>query len=268
MANTDKEQKLKVFISYSRRDASEFGDELVGGLELAGFLPYLDRHDIAAGEDWEARLGRLIQEADTVMFVVSPEAVKSERCAWEVDRAHTLSKRLLPVSYKPVDEVEIPERLRRLQFVRFDLDRGVTRPLGQLAEALATISNGFANTHGSESLRHGGTPAPGHTRCCCAGMTLMSQRHGPPGRAGRTHAAITDLQHAFLRESKQAETADLAKSKAERRHWSWVRVLVGVLTLASSQAWSRGWNMMNSGRGGAGSRRRARSSGRKSYPMY
>jgi len=30
-----------------------------------GFEPYLDRHDIAAGEDWEARLGRLIEAADT-----------------------------------------------------------------------------------------------------------------------------------------------------------------------------------------------------------
>jgi hypothetical protein len=74
-------EKLKVFISYSRRDASDFADELVSDLELAGFAPYLDRHDIAAGEDWEARLGGLILEADTVVFVVSPEAVKSERCA-------------------------------------------------------------------------------------------------------------------------------------------------------------------------------------------
>jgi hypothetical protein len=50
-------QKLKAFISYSRKDSSDFADELVTGLELAGFAPFLDRHDIAAGEDWETRLG-------------------------------------------------------------------------------------------------------------------------------------------------------------------------------------------------------------------
>src|SRR6478672_4689286 len=72
-------EKLKVFISYSRRDAAEFADELVAGLEVAGFAPFLDRHDIAAGEDWEARLGGLIAQSDTVVFVVSPEAVKSDR---------------------------------------------------------------------------------------------------------------------------------------------------------------------------------------------
>src|ERR1700736_2930138 len=95
-------EKLKVFISYSRRDSSDFADELVAGLDLAGFAPFLDRHDIAAGEDWEMRLGGLIQQADTVVFVISPAAMKSERCVWEIDKALARSKRLLPVIYKPV----------------------------------------------------------------------------------------------------------------------------------------------------------------------
>jgi TIR domain len=100
-------QKLKVFISYSRKDSSDFADELVAGLELGGFAPFLDRHDIAAGEDWEARLGGLIQEADTVVYVISPEAMRSERCAWEVNKTLALSKRLIPVIYKPVSEMDI-----------------------------------------------------------------------------------------------------------------------------------------------------------------
>ena len=67
--------KLKVFISYSRKDSAEFADELLAGLEVAGFEPFLDRHDIVPGEPWEARLGGLIEQSDTVVFVVSPEAV-------------------------------------------------------------------------------------------------------------------------------------------------------------------------------------------------
>ena len=126
----------EVFISYSRRDSAAFADELVAGLEVAGFAPYLDRHDIAAGEDWEARLGGLIAQSDTVVFVVSPEAVKSELCTWEVDRTIELSKRLLPIVFKTVPERDIPEKLRRLQFVRFDSGPGFARPLSQLAAAL------------------------------------------------------------------------------------------------------------------------------------
>src|SRR6266550_1590181 len=135
MSDADAGEKLKVFISYSRKD-STFADELLTGLQVAGLAPFLDRHDIAAGEDWEARLGGLIAQSDTVVFVVSPEAVRSERCRWEVDRTIELSKRLLPVIFKPVPEHDIPKKLSRLQFVRFDTGRGITRPLAELAEAL------------------------------------------------------------------------------------------------------------------------------------
>jgi len=62
-------EKLKVFISYSRRDSSDFAEELVEGLKLVGFEPKLDLHDIAKGEDWEVRLGAMIHEADSVVFV-------------------------------------------------------------------------------------------------------------------------------------------------------------------------------------------------------
>jgi hypothetical protein len=107
MADAGAGEKLKVFISYSRKDSADFADELLAGLEVAGFAPFLDRHDIAPGEPWESRLGGLIEQSDTVVFVVSPEAVKSDRCVWEVDRTIELSKRLLPVIFKPVPEHDI-----------------------------------------------------------------------------------------------------------------------------------------------------------------
>jgi hypothetical protein len=97
MADGGAGEKLKVFISYSRKDSAAFADELVAGLEYGGFAPFLDRHDIAPGEPWEERLGGLIEQSDTVVFVVSPEAVKSERCVREVKRTIGLSKRLLPI---------------------------------------------------------------------------------------------------------------------------------------------------------------------------
>src|SRR5262245_56645530 len=96
MADAEAGEKLRVFISYSRKD-EDFAEELVAGLQAAGFEPYLDKRDIAAGEDWEARLGRLIESADTVVFVISADSVASERCAWEIERTANLKKRLLPI---------------------------------------------------------------------------------------------------------------------------------------------------------------------------
>jgi hypothetical protein len=70
-----------IFILYARSDSAALAEELVVGLELVGFRPFLDRHDIAPGEPWEDRLGALILGADTIVFILSPAAVRSERCA-------------------------------------------------------------------------------------------------------------------------------------------------------------------------------------------
>ena len=83
-------EQPRIFISYARSDGTQLAEELVAGLEVAGFRPFLDRHDIAAAEDWESRLGALILGADTVVFILSPATVKSERCAWEVECATEL----------------------------------------------------------------------------------------------------------------------------------------------------------------------------------
>jgi TIR domain/WD domain, G-beta repeat len=134
-------ERLKVFISYARADGAALAEDLVTGLGLAGFAPFLDRHDIAAAEDWEARLGGLIQSADTIVFIISPAAVKSERCAWEVDCAAKLGKRLIPIQLmpiqgQPVPEAEVPERLRRLNYIFFRKGQSPLKSLTELATAL------------------------------------------------------------------------------------------------------------------------------------
>jgi hypothetical protein len=134
-------ERLKVFISYARSDGAALAEDLVTGLGLAGFEPLIDRHDIAAAEDWEARLGALIQSADTVVFVISPAAVKSERCEWEVDRATKLGKRvipiqLVPIGKQPLPDVDVPEPLRRLNYIFFREGQSSLKPIRELATAL------------------------------------------------------------------------------------------------------------------------------------
>jgi hypothetical protein len=87
--------KLRVFISCSREGLS-FADQLNAALDACGFECFIDRHGISGGEDWKPRLGNLIPEADTVVFVLSPTSARSEICAWEVEEAARLGKRILP----------------------------------------------------------------------------------------------------------------------------------------------------------------------------
>src|SRR5271166_6182847 len=81
-ASSDK-GKLRVFISYSRDDL-KFADQLDMALSAYGFECLIDRHAISGGEDWKRRLGNLISEADTVVFVLSPSSARSPICDWEV----------------------------------------------------------------------------------------------------------------------------------------------------------------------------------------
>jgi hypothetical protein len=215
MADPGAAEKLKVFISYSRRDAAAFADELVAGLELAGFAPFLDRHDIAAGEDWEARLGGLIAESDTVVFVVSPEAVKSERCVWEVDRTIALPKRLLPVIFKPLPEHDIPEKLRRLQFIRFDSAPGFARPLSELAAALR-VDLQWIREHtrlGELATRWDGRRRP--DALLLRGEELEAAKAWMAARKASA-PEITEAQRALLRASEEAESARLGRERAAR----------------------------------------------------
>jgi formylglycine-generating enzyme required for sulfatase activity len=214
-------QKLKVFISYSRKDSTDFADELVAGLELAGFAPFIDRHDIAVGEDWETRLGGLIHDADTVVYLISPEAMKSERCAWEVDKTLALSKRLIPVIFKPVADTAIPHSLSRLQFIRFDQGLGITRPLAQLAEALRQDLDWIR-----EHTRLGELAARWQARGRPSSLLLR----GDDVVSARTWAAkrkqeapeITEAQTSFL-------NASIAESRIARRQRILVQVLIGAL---------------------------------------
>ena len=142
-----------------------------------------------------------------------------------MDRTIELSKRLLPIIFKPVPEHDIPDKLRRLQFVPFDTESGFTRPLLQLAEALRVDL---------DSIRE-------HTRL--GEIAKRWDRRGRPESlllhgddvdaaeawmAARNAAApeITDVQRALVKASEEAETKRLGKERAQRRRIAWLLAML------------------------------------------
>ena len=110
--------KLNIFISYSRDDL-DFADQLDASLQLGGFETTIDRRGISGGEDWKARLGALIRDADTVAFVLSPSSARSDICAWEVAEAVRLGKRIIPVISRTLGEAKAPEHLADRDYIYF-----------------------------------------------------------------------------------------------------------------------------------------------------
>src|ERR1700692_269918 len=131
------ETKARIFISYSRKDMA-FADRLETALKARGFDTLIDRTEIYAFEDWWKRIEALIGRADTVVFVLSPDAVSSDVALKEVTHAASLNKRFAPIVCRRVEDRAIPEALQRLNFIFFDDPARFDVAADQLAEALQT----------------------------------------------------------------------------------------------------------------------------------
>lgn len=196
------ERKTQVFISYSRRDA-EAADRLHSALEAAGFDSYLDRHDIAAGEDWRARLGGLIESADTMVFLVSPDSIASEICDWEINHAELKGKRILPVVTR--DAGNVPERLKRLNYVFMRSPEEETASLPRLAEALA-VDIGWIRAHTRYGEDAGEWDEAGRpSRLLLRGASISEAERWRDARPA-TAPQLTETQSALIAASRRGAT--------------------------------------------------------------
>lgn len=131
------EPKARVFISYSRKDM-HFVDRLEAALKAHGFETLIDRTEIFAFEDWWKRIQALIGKADTIVFVLSPDAVASEVTLKEITHGAALNKRFAPIVCRRVEAGAVPEAVRRLNFIFFDDPARFNERADQLAQALQT----------------------------------------------------------------------------------------------------------------------------------
>ena len=209
--------KLRVFISYARVDL-DFADQLNAALEACGFECVIDRHGIAGGEDWRRRLGSLISETDTVVFVLSPTSTRSETCAWEVEEATRLGKRILPIICRPLDDASPPPRLVSLNYIFFYAEPKVPGSgFGSGLQALATALNTdfeWLRQHTRYLERATEWIAGGRaTNRLLSGNDVLEAKAWAASRP-KTAPEPTALQLDFIRASEEEAEA---RSSAQRR---------------------------------------------------
>ncbi len=133
----DQPAKVKVFISYSRKDTT-FADRIKAALEARGFEVAIDRREILVFEVWWKRIETLITRADTVVFVLSPDSVVSEVALKEVNFAASLNKRFAPIVCRTIDDKKVPEALAKFNLIFFDDETQFEAKTDQLGEGLRT----------------------------------------------------------------------------------------------------------------------------------
>ena len=127
----------QVFISYSRKDKS-FVLSLREALKNARRDTWMDLEDIPPSAEWLARIRSAIDEADTFVFVLSPDSIVSETCRIEVDHASARHKKIVPVLRRTIAVTEAPPVLARLQWLSFEEQGDFARSFKQLTDTIDT----------------------------------------------------------------------------------------------------------------------------------
>jgi WD40 repeat protein len=78
---------------------------------------WTNKTDIQTGEAFDEAIKRGIEQADNLVFLLSPESVNSTYCQQELDLALSLNKRIIPILVRETDPNQVPSTLRSLQYI-------------------------------------------------------------------------------------------------------------------------------------------------------
>ncbi|MFB2881602.1 toll/interleukin-1 receptor domain-containing protein, partial [Floridanema aerugineum] len=106
----------QVFLSYADEDRPTM-EQIRNSLRRESITVWTNKTDIQTGEAFDEAIKRGIEQADNLVFLLSPDAVKSNYCQRELDLAVSLNKRIIPVLVSQTDPDQVPIALHTLQYI-------------------------------------------------------------------------------------------------------------------------------------------------------
>ncbi|WP_416896392.1 MAG: TIR domain-containing protein [Minwuia sp.] len=210
----------RIFFSYARRDKAR-AEGIYEALEAAGLTVYRDTEEILPAEDWRGRLKGLITGADGIVFVMSPNSVRSTVCSWEIETAVEQNKRIIPLVIEDVDNALVPPEIEKLNYIFATPDRDFDAAILLVRDACTTDIDWVRN----------------HTK-----FGERADEWHRTGKSSRTRILRGDeLSEAETWLSVQPDTAPpptarhrewigVSRAAANRRQRNW---LVGAITVAA-----------------------------------
>jgi WD40 repeat protein len=108
----------QVFLSHAEQDKA-VTEKIRRMLIRHGFTVWTNRTDIKTGTEFQEVINRGIEEADNLVYLISPNSLKSQYCQQELAYASKLNKHIIPLLIEPTDLADIPPEQRSLQFIDF-----------------------------------------------------------------------------------------------------------------------------------------------------
>ncbi len=106
----------QVFLVYAQAD-TEIMDNIRRSLRRQGFTVWSNQTDILTGEAFKQAINRGIEEADSIVYLLSPDSLQSQYCQYELEYALALNKRVVPILVNPLGAVKSSPELASLQYI-------------------------------------------------------------------------------------------------------------------------------------------------------
>ncbi|MGV0024025.1 TIR domain-containing protein [Phormidesmis priestleyi] len=216
-----------LFISYSRRD-KEFVHNLDAAFRKLNRDPWIDWEDIPDGEEWRKAIALGIENADTFIFVVTPDSAASRECIKELEQAIALNKRIIPIVRRETTSVHpVLAELNWIFFRESDdfniafrkLIKAINTDLPHVQTHTRLLSRAIEWEHGRDDgflLR---------------GKDLKSAEEWL-AKLDKKEPRPTELQYKYILKSREVEAADRRLADVGRRAKRIVR-MSAVLSLSS-----------------------------------
>jgi eukaryotic-like serine/threonine-protein kinase len=134
-------RRLKVFLCHSSGDKPAIRN-LYQRLRAEGIAPWLDEEDLVPGQDWRHEIPKAVRESDIVIICLSRQSATKigyvqKEIKYALDVADEQPEGTIFLIPLKLEECDVPERLRRWQWVNFFEDRGYEKLMRAL-QARAT----------------------------------------------------------------------------------------------------------------------------------
>jgi hypothetical protein len=121
-------RRLKVFLCHAREDKTAVED-LYHRLRNQGVDPWLDKHDLLPGEDWEKAIRRAVEETDLVLVCLSPRSLNKmgfvqKEIVFALDVAEKQPEGTIFIVPAKLESCDIPDRLKKWQAIDISSEEG------------------------------------------------------------------------------------------------------------------------------------------------
>ena len=141
--------ELSIFLCHSSSDKPKVR-ELYERLSNDGFTPWLDETNLLPGQDWQQEIPKAVRKSDIVLVCLSQASINKtgyvqKEIRYALDVADEQPERAIFIIPLKLEECDVPERLRKWQWVNLFADNGYDR----LIASLKSRADAKAKTRGT-----------------------------------------------------------------------------------------------------------------------